>query len=127
MRIFAPQWSCFMVVLKQSLLAIAALIGTILVDYAGAEEWPHWRGPTGLGHSSAKNLPLTWGGKTNENIVWKAPLLAVDGEVRLDNNQSSPIVAYDRVFVTASYWPSANTVKDFPEHHVIAFDARDGK
>jgi outer membrane protein assembly factor BamB len=94
---------------------------------ARAEDWPNWRGPTGLGLSSAKDLPLTWGGPKDENIRWKAPLLATDDKVRLDNNQSSPIVQGGRVFVTMSYWPSASTVKEYPEHHVLAFDADSGK
>src|SRR3954471_9590191 len=98
-----------MSVAKQSIaLPLAFCIGALLTLPARAEDWPNWRGPTGLGVSSAKNLPLSWGGKTNENILWKAPLLAVDGEVRLDNNQSSPIVENNQVFVTASYWPSPN-------------------
>ncbi len=106
-------------------LALAAV--AIVFDAAVAEDWPHWRGPTGMGHSAAKNLPLTWGGKGNDNIAWKSPLLATDEKVRLDNNQSSPIVVGGHVFVTMSYWPATSTFKEFPEHHVIAFDAAAGK
>jgi hypothetical protein len=31
-----------------------------------AEDWPSWRGTTGMGHTSEKELPLTWGGKDGE-------------------------------------------------------------
>jgi outer membrane protein assembly factor BamB len=106
---------------------LALVAGIVFTPYVPAEDWPHWRGPTGLGLSSAKNLPLTWDAKTNENIVWKSPLLGVDDKVRLDNNQSSPIVQGGRVFVAMSYWPSSSTTKEFPEHHIIAFNAADGK
>jgi outer membrane protein assembly factor BamB len=98
-----------------------ALVST---THAG-ENWPSWRGPTGMGQSDEKNLPLTWGGKNQDNILWKAPLFPSD-KVRRDQNQSCPIVWGQRVFVTLSYWPEG-TEKDFPEHHVVCFDAKDGK
>ena len=41
---------------------------------ARAENWPCWRGPTGMGYTDEKDLPLTWNGKTGENIVWKVRL-----------------------------------------------------
>ena len=74
----------------------------MMLNPAAAEDWPHWRGPTGMGHSDAKNLPLTWGGKSNDGVVWKSPLLATDEKVRLDNNQSSPIVVGDQVLLVVS-------------------------
>ena len=89
------------------------------------ENWPAWRGPTGDGHSDEKNLPLTWGGKSQENILWKTPLFPSD-KVRRDQNQSSPIVWGDRVFVTVSYWPEGTSDKDYPQHHVLCFGAKDG-
>src|SRR5262249_46262456 len=42
-------------------------------------------------------------------------------------NQSSPIVWKDRVFVTVSYWPEGVSEKEYPEHHVLCFDADKGK
>jgi outer membrane protein assembly factor BamB len=90
-----------------------------------AGDWPGWRGPTGMGQTDAQGLPLTWGGKTQANVLWKAPLLP-DG-VRPDQNQSSPIVARGRVFVTVSYWPAGTSSKEYPEHHVVCFRAADGK
>jgi outer membrane protein assembly factor BamB len=50
-----------------------------------AEDWPQFRGPTGLGYTTEKNLPLHWGGEKAENVAWKAPLI---GE-----GHSSPIVS----------------------------------
>ncbi|MSQ95527.1 MAG: hypothetical protein EXR98_13340 [Gemmataceae bacterium] len=90
------------------------------------ENWPAWRGPTGDGLSDEKNLPLTWGGKNQENVLWKTPLFPSD-KLKRDQNQSSPIVWGDRVFVTLSFWPEGTTDKDFPEHHVICFSTKDGK
>ena len=57
-----------------------------------AENWPGWRGPSGDGISSEKDLPTRW--SHTENVAWKTPLA---GE-----GHSSPIVWEDRVFLTTS-------------------------
>lgn len=98
------------------------------------EHWPGWRGPTGQGHTDEKNLPLEWDGKTGKNVLWKVPLFPSD-KVQRDQNQSSPIVWGDRVFVTISYWPEDVNLKStkggpaqpYPEHHVVCFRAKDGQ
>ncbi len=92
---------------------------------SAGENWPAWRGPTGDGQSDEKNLPLTWGGKNQENILWKTPLFPSD-KVKRDQNQSSPIVWGQRVFATVSYWPDGTDGKDYPEHHLLCFDAKTG-
>jgi outer membrane protein assembly factor BamB len=87
---------------------------------AGADDWPQFRGPTGLGYSSEKNLPLKWGGEKAENVAWKSPLV---GE-----GHASPIVSGGRVFVCTVRWtggkPDASVI---PEHHVLCYHAADGK
>ncbi|HJZ94151.1 MAG TPA: PQQ-binding-like beta-propeller repeat protein, partial [Gemmataceae bacterium] len=99
----------------------------IITAVARAEDWPGWRGPTGMGQSAEKDLPVTWGGKDGMNILWKAPLYAGTDKVRYDQNQSSPVVMGDRVFVTLSYWPPGVAVeKAAPEHHVVCFRKGDG-
>lgn len=79
-----------------------------------AADWPQWRGPSGQGHSSEKDLPTSWNIKTGENILWKAPL------PRSDNPYSSPIVKSNRVFVTLA-------MNKTREHQVLCFDAASGK
>jgi outer membrane protein assembly factor BamB len=105
-------------------VAAAALLAAGL---ARAENWPGWRGPTGMGQAPDKGLPLTWGGPKGENVLWKAPLVEGADKVRLDQNQSSPIVWGERVFVTVSYWPAGVGTDRYPEHHVVCFRASDGK
>ena len=92
---------------------------------SAGDNWSGWRGPSGDGQCDEKNLPLTWGGKSQENIRWKTPLFPSD-QVRRDQNQSSPIVWGQRVFVTVSYWPEGTAEKNYPQHHVICFNTKDG-
>ena len=67
-------------------LAVAALDSTIAAD-----NWPHWRGPSGTGVSVETRLPESW--SDTQNIAWKAPLRGV--------GVSSPIVWGERVYVTS--------------------------
>jgi outer membrane protein assembly factor BamB len=68
-----------------------ALVGLVLVlPAARAENWPGWRGPTGMGQSAAIDPPLTWG--PTENVRWKTPLP--------DRGNASPAVWGDHVFLT---------------------------
>jgi outer membrane protein assembly factor BamB len=60
------------------------------------------------------------------NVRWKVSLFPSD-KVRRDQNQSSPIVWGERVFVTVSYWPEGVSEKEYPEHHVLCFRTGDGK
>jgi outer membrane protein assembly factor BamB len=94
---------------------------------AGAADWPGWRGPTGQGICTERDLPREWDGKSGKNVLWKVPLPGADGKGRQDQNQSSPIVKNGLVFLTTSYWPAGISQKEFPEHHVLCFRARDGK
>jgi outer membrane protein assembly factor BamB len=96
--------------------------GSLLVLGASrADNWPGWRGPSGVGIADAKDLPQTWDGKSKENLLWKAPLGGV--------GNSSPIVWGDRVIITASKKQTnqEEAEKIIPEHYVICFQAVDGK
>jgi len=94
----------------------AACLGAILLacGLASAGDWPQFRGPTTLGYSDEKDLPLTWGGKSSENILWKVPL------PKSHNPFSSPIVSGDRVFVTLSQYEPV-------DHRVLCFQKADGR
>jgi outer membrane protein assembly factor BamB len=114
-------------VMGRSLAGLIIIVGLLEAGLAVAADWPSWRGPTGMGQTAEKDLPLTWGGKNQDNVLWKVPLAENADKAKFDQNQSSPIVHGDRVFVTLSYWP-ANVAQDqYPEHHVICFQASDGK
>jgi outer membrane protein assembly factor BamB len=112
---------------KPSMPIRAVLVLAVAITLSGdrfapaADIWPQFRGPTGLGYTSERDLPLTWGGASNKNVLWAAPLV---GE-----GHASPIVWKDRVFVCTVRWPA--TVKDrtkvIPEHHVLCYATSDGR
>jgi outer membrane protein assembly factor BamB len=56
--------------------------------------WPQFRGPNGLGVSTAENLPVQWS-EDSADIRWKTPLPGY--------GVSSPIISNERVFVTTSF------------------------
>jgi outer membrane protein assembly factor BamB len=87
-----------------------------------AGDWPGWRGPTGTGQTTEKDLPLKWDGKTGEGVLWKAPLTGTTGH-------SSPIVWGDRVFITtaARQTREQEAAKEIPEHHIACYQVADGK
>lgn len=84
-------------------------------------DWPAFRGPSGMGISVAKGLPVTWG--NSENIAWKAPLPGPGA--------SSPIVFGDRIYLTCYtgfFVPgeSGGSQEDL-KRHLLAFNRKDGK
>jgi outer membrane protein assembly factor BamB len=112
------------------LVGAASLLGA--TGSGGAGDWPGWRGPTGLGFTTEKDLPLTRNGKSGENILWKVPIPGVGKNVDFTSpGHSCPIVWGDRVFITTALWPENLTDKErrqsIAEHHVLCFRAEDGK
>src|SRR5262249_40388375 len=104
----------------------------LLPTASRAGDWPGWRGPTGLGSAEEKDLPLTWNGKTGQNVLWKTSLHG-GGKNNPEFSSpgwSSPIVWGHRVFLTTSVWPPGLTEKErrqsIPAQHVLCFRAGDG-
>lgn len=73
-----------------------------------AADWPAWRGPSGIGLSEEKNLPVKW--STTENVKWRVTLP--------EPGNSTPIVSRGRIFVTQA-------VGD--RRTLMCFDRTDGK
>jgi outer membrane protein assembly factor BamB len=112
---------------RMTLFAVCAMMAAALALPSRAADWPGWRGPTGMGQTDENDLPLNWGGKDGSNILWTAPLVDGAANVRLDHNQSSPVVFGDCIFITLSYWPEGKTNQEYSEHHVVCFRSSDGK
>ena len=75
-----------------------------------AENWPMWRGASGLGISNEKNLPLKW--SATENIAWKIPLPY--------RGNSTPIVWGEKIFLT-------QPLEEEQERALICLDRLDGR
>jgi len=74
------------------------------------ENWPRFRGPSGMGLAKAGDWPLKWDSKTGENILWKVPV-PIQGK-------SSPVIWGDRIFLTGA---------DERRQEVICFDRSTGR
>ncbi len=64
----------------------------LLITPALPEDWTQFRGPGGQGHSSERDLPLTW--SELDNIRWKTP---IPGQ-----GWSSPVILGDRIWLTTA-------------------------
>lgn len=87
---------------------------------AGADDWPQFRGPGGLGISRASALPTRW--SDTENVVWKTEIPGA--------GTSSPVIFKNRVFLTyqTGYAVGRGDPGDLDDlkRHVLCMDAGSG-
>ncbi len=111
--------------LMRFIVCVVVMLGCVRAQAADTpvtgDNWPQFRGPTGQGLSPEKNLPLQWGGPTNENVLWKSPLIG--------SGHASPIVWGDAVIVCTVKWPGdgAPDAAVIPEHHVACYRVKNGE
>jgi outer membrane protein assembly factor BamB len=65
-------------------------IWMLAAGFVYAADWPQFRGPNSSGVATARGLPVEFGPK--KNVVWRTPL---------SPGHSSPVIAGDRIFLTA--------------------------
>jgi len=75
-----------------AVLGMAFLSAWTPLQVLAAPDWPQFRGPTGDGQSTAKNVPTRW--SSTENVAWK---VSVPGR-----GWSSPVLVGNRLFLTAA-------------------------
>ena len=92
----------------KALLKLCALALLSLNLYA--DNWPMWRGTTGVGITTEKHLPLKW--SATENITWKIELPY--------RGNSTPIVWGEKIFLT-------QPLEEEQERALICLDRLDGK
>lgn len=85
------------------------------------DDWPQFRGPGGLGISTAKGLPVNW--SSDKNLLWKIELPGAGA--------SSPIVVGERLFLTcySGYGVPGQGKGDINrlKRHVLCVNASTGK
>ncbi len=109
---------------RSALLAVMFLLAN---SAAGADPWPQFRGPTGMGLTTDRGLPTIWGGKDDTNVLWKVALPGLGEGAKADHNQSSPIVWGERVFLITAIWPQGRDHREFPDQHVACYRTTDGQ
>ena len=82
-------------------MAVSMLVVIASVSWMPAAEWPQWRGPAGQGHSTAKDLPLTW--SETENIVWRTE---IPGRA-----WSSPVIDGQHIWMTTAVESAASILE----------------
>lgn len=104
----------------QAAIRLAA-ISWLWAACAAAEDWPQFRGPTGLGYTKAKDLPVEWGGSDAKNVAWKSPLVG--------QGHASPIVSRDRIFICTAAWDEGVQRREdvIPAHHVLCLKSENGE
>lgn len=102
---FAPRWRTL------------ALVGTLVLAPTSdcfAENWGHWRGPTGNGNAPVGNPPTEF--NASKNVKWK---VAIPGK-----SSGSPVVWEQRVFAVSSVPSASGGNLSF---QVFCFDRQTGK
>ena len=91
----------------------------MMESVAMADNWGHWRGPTGNGIALQGTPPTEW--STTKNIKWK---VALPGR-----ENSSPIVWEDQVFVTTAeiVEPARDGKSAKLAFKLLCFDRNSGK
>jgi outer membrane protein assembly factor BamB len=77
--------------MKPSLAVIALACALFQVQECQAQEWPRFRGPNGTGISDSTGVPVEFG--PSKNLLWKTAVPFA---------RSSPVIAGNRIFLTAS-------------------------
>ncbi len=101
-------------------LSLAAFC-LLMTHTLSAEDWPQFRGPTSCGLSRETNLPTTWGGPENVNVLWTAD--------RIGDGVASPIVWKDRLFMLSASRKKDDEAagRDGVEQYLACYDTQDGK
>lgn len=98
--------------------SLAALVLIVLCPLSFADNWAHWRGPTGNGTAPEGNPPTNW--SPEKNIQWKTPIPG--------RGSGSPIVWEDQIFVVTAV-PTGRGSGRLPnlDFKLLCFDRAGGK
>jgi hypothetical protein len=113
-RIGMRHYNTSMITPKKTISAVAIAAALTFTFLARAENWPEFRGPTGQGISTARNLPTKW--STTENVAWKQ---AIPGA-----GWSSPILHNERIYLTTAVPPAGGGDQSL---RALCLDAQGGK
>jgi outer membrane protein assembly factor BamB len=94
---------------------LACLLSLLSASPLVAEDWPQFRGPTGQGISTEKNLPTEWG--PDKNVKWKTAIPGL--------GWSSPVLVKGRIYLTTAV-PVGEGDKPDQSLRAMCLDANSG-
>jgi outer membrane protein assembly factor BamB len=97
---------------RRIILRLALVGAFVSAQLFAANDWSEFRGPTGQGLSTAKNVPIHW--NATSNVVWKT---AIPGE-----GWSSPVLVDGKIYLTTAVTDSTNT-----SLRALCVNANDGR
>ena len=100
--------------MKKNVLGV--LVWLSVVSIAEADNWGHWRGPTGNGVAFDATPPTKW--SPTENIKWK---IAIPGR-----GSGSPVIWNDSVFVTTAVPTGKSGRLPNLEFKLLCYSRKDG-
>ncbi|MFT5122250.1 MAG: outer membrane protein assembly factor BamB [Kiritimatiellia bacterium] len=74
------------------------LLSLALTSTLFAGSWPEWRGPDGMGHAEAQNIPTEFG--EEKNVAWKTEIPG--------RGWSSPLIEGNQVWMTTAFETAAS-------------------
>jgi len=89
----------FALLKRHMVLFVAVCAAAFSISSGAAGDWPEFRGPTGQGISTARNVPLYW--SATSNVVWRT---TIPGE-----GWSSPVLVNGKIYLTTAVNESTNT------------------
>jgi outer membrane protein assembly factor BamB len=102
------------------ILTLTSLVVVFFATSLTAADWTGFRGPAGMGVSSAKNVPIEW--SSSENIKWHTALPGPGA--------STPVTLGNRVFITSysGYGLEAGQgQQDKLQRHLLCLDRKSGE
>lgn len=97
---------------------LTSCLFVFLVVIGNAADWPQFRGPTGDGHATAKNLPTAWNESTN--VAWKTEIPG--------KGWSSPSLSGGKLYLTtAAPLDTAESEKGPLSLRTLAVDVASGR
>ena len=99
-------------------IALISLLFMSLGPYLQAENWGHWRGPTGNGVALSATPPTVW--SATKNVKWKVEIPG--------RSSASPVIWEEKVFVVTAV-PTGKSAGQIPnlEFKLICYDRNNGK
>jgi outer membrane protein assembly factor BamB len=97
-------------------LLCSSLLPLVVLSDAAAD-WPQFRGPSGDGHATAKNLPTKWNETTN--VAWKTP---IPGKA-----WSSPALLNNRLYLTTAVPVDVSQPDAVQSLRALCVDAASGR